>query len=371
MKASLNKKVKIYKYQVLMSLDVEENHPEVLIWLKGITEAKNSNENVVDYFQEKFFKGSKKPKQFIKNILKELVINGFLDNDYTLTVKGIKTIEEGIVYLPQEGIYEISVINDALFPQVIIEFTELKPSLYHEFSAKSKNVSKIQRNVEIPNFIFKAQNIEKMNTINKNGYKSIIVSKIGNRGNKITTQKETNVKLEIDESFNVTQKIFYINNYHSLNTGAFNGNKIIEELLEKYTTNADLELYRIPVSYDNISLNEKKSFLKDFKFSTIVLHELYVFDSASLEQVSIYPQDNLTAIKWGEDLLINSINTYLTSYEMQKIWKDISENFAFNLYQFPELTKKNLLKNINFGSEKYWFLITPEDLQLESALQND
>ena len=36
----LQKEVKVEKYQLLMSIDIEEKHPEIIVWLDVIKEAK-------------------------------------------------------------------------------------------------------------------------------------------------------------------------------------------------------------------------------------------------------------------------------------------------------------------------------------------
>ena len=354
-----------------MNIDVEENHPDILVWLKAIREANESNKNPIDYFQEKLFKGSKKPPQFIRNILNELLVNGFLNPNYTLTEKGEKALKDSIIYLPQEGIYEILVINDPLFPQIILDFDELNPDLHAQLSYKSKDNSNAYKTIELPRFIFDAQNIEKIKTINKKSKKSIIVSKIDTKGNRVKEEKQASIKIEIDESFNLKLNLFYRNEYHNLTSPISDVDKIIEELLSKISKLSDLDLYRIPVSYDDISSTERRTFQKGFSLSKIVLSELYEFDNATIEQVNIYPKDLPSANRWVQDLLMDSISTYITAKELEKIWIEVSNNFAFNNYHLQKIEKKHLLEKVSFGSKKFWFLIAPEDLGLEWGLLHD
>ncbi|HUU78724.1 MAG TPA: hypothetical protein VMX55_10285 [candidate division Zixibacteria bacterium] len=354
-----------------MSIEVEEKHPDILVWLKAIKEANDANKNPIDYFQDKLFKGSKKPAQFIRNILNELQINGFLTQNYTVNEKGINALKDGIIFLPQEGIYEISVINDPLFSQVIVDFDELNPDLHAELSSGSKENSYIERNIDLPKFIFKVWNFGKIQTLNTKDRKSIIVSKIVPKGNKVKEVKQTNLKLEIDDNYNLRLKLLYKNEFYNLFSPISDPNKIIEQILIRISKNADLDLHQIPVSYDEISVKERKSFQMDFNISKLVLNELYEFDYGSIEQVAIFPKDRLSATKWVHDLLLNLINTYITSKELDKIWNDVCKNPAFNNYDLEKVEKKQLLENILFASEKYWFLMAPEDLNLERGLLYD
>jgi len=367
----LEKSVKIERYQLRMGLEIEEKHPEIVIWLEVISEAKKADKEVINYFQDKIFFESKKPIQFIKNILNELLINGFVDKNYNITEKGQNTLKNGIVYMPHLDIFEVLVINDPLFPQIIFAFDKLKPSLYLEIQKrfeKSKNKSSNEKFTELPRFIFNSISFNSISTLTGKVMKSIIISKIEERGIKLETTKSANMKLIIDDEFNVSLNINYKNESYKLDRPIFDENLVIEEILKNISTKADMNLYRIPVNYVETKSIEIKTFQKDFILDEIKLQNIGFFDKIKILNLGIYPDNITSAESWTKELLLDAISTYITNKELKTKWKKVTDELAFNNYQLTIPTKKSLLENLVFGSEKYWFLIAPEDLQMEKVI---
>lgn len=353
-----------------MSIDIEEKHPEIVVWLEVIKEAKKSENDLLDYFQNKIFAGSKKPKQFIKNILEELRVNGFIENNYDLTEKGNNTLENGIVYMPQIGIYEVSVIQDSIFPQAIIEFSELNPSLHDEIMRRydKKENNNVESIIKLPEFIYQSLLMGPITTITNNKTKSIIISKIDERGNKLVSSEDASFKLIFDEEFNVNLSVDYRNNSHKIDLPKFDEFIVVEEILKKISDDADINLYRIPVNHNETTIKERKNFLKDFNLSKIQLANLGEFETIKIMQLLIYPKNFDSALTWAKELLIEEIGTYISKKELKGNWSKITKKIAFNDYQFQEITKEILLDEIPFGNEKFWFLIAPEDLELEKVM---
>ena len=325
---------------------------------------------MIDYFQNKIFAGSKKPKQFIKNILEELKINGFIDGNYDLTEKGNNTLDNGIVYMPQIGIYEVLVVQDLIFPQAILEFSELKPSLHNEIMRRyeKRENNNVESFIELPEFIYNSINMGTITTISEDKQKSIIISNIDERGNKLDGTEEASFRLVYDEDFNINLSVSFRNNSYKIDLPKFDEFNTVEEMLRKISSEADINLYRIPVNFRETTIKERKNFMKDFNLSSIELTNLGIFDTIKVIQLLIFPKDFDTAFTWAKELLIEEIGSFITKRELSDNWNKVMKNIAFNNYQFPEINKENLLDEIPFGDEKFWFLIAPEDLELEKVM---
>lgn len=366
MKIILTKEVKVEKYQIKMNLLVEEKYPEIVVWLEVINEANEQKKNVIDYFQEIIFKKSPKPESFIRNILQELKIIDLIDVYFRLTKNGLKTIETGIVYLPQEGIYEIFVIDDSLFPQIIVDYKQLRPSLHDELRSNVNHKMKIQRNIDLPSFLIKLPNQEEIMPLRQTEKKSIRVSTISEKGNKVNIRTVANITLTVDNTITLTLK--YKNQTFKIPKPNIQEEMVIDECLKQLTPLANLDLWFIPMAYTETNIDERLKFQKSFIIKMINLKELGEFSSCKIENVKIRPISNESAVKWAKDILLNSINSYIIDSEFVEAWAEIKEREEFSTYELPKLVITDIISEINFGSKMYWNLVAPQDLQLQERL---
>lgn len=366
MKIVFLKQVSVEKFQIKMNLLVEEKYPEIIAWLEIINEANGQKRNIVDYFQEILFKKSPKPESFIKNILEELKTIGLIDVYFQLTKNGLKTIETGIAYLPQEGIYEVFVINDPLFPQIIIDYRQLQPSLYDELKSKVNQKTKLQRNIELPSFLARLPNQEEIMPLRQNEKKSIRISTISAKGNKVHIKTVANITLTLDRT--ITLKLIYKNHTYEIPKPNIQEELLVDECLKQLTPLANLDSWFIPIAYSETNLDERLSFQKSFSIKDMNLKDLGEFSSCKIENVMIRPISNDSAIKWAKDLLLNLINSFITESEFIETWSEITERDEFTTYELPKLVINDIINETSFGSKRYWNLVAPKDLQLLERL---
>ncbi|MHA1877978.1 MAG: hypothetical protein ACTSUC_16160 [Promethearchaeota archaeon] len=370
MKIVLEKEVMIEKYQVLMDIEVEKDRPEVLAWLKVIKEGNELNNDVILYFQEKIFFESQKPKQFIKNILQELVVLGFLDEKFNLTQKGLTALEEGTVFIPQSGIYELLVINDPLFPQVILDYKEFKPDLHEEKKQWKNNPGSVNyENTTIPSFISKCKEFGPIRPLKNSGETLIRIFNIKKVGKKEKFQKKTKVRMDIGEMTQISLKIEYNKKFHFLEPPRdIDKIKLVESILRKLPYPVDEDVYSILINFDETTPKERKTFSKNFSLIKETLLNLGKFESIKLIDVPILPSSFDSAKKWAKELIKNEINTFLTPNEFDLISKEITHKEEFAMFNLPDISIDEMLLEASFGSQVFWFLKAPRDLKLEKVI---
>ncbi|MBD3192832.1 MAG: hypothetical protein GF308_19490 [Candidatus Heimdallarchaeota archaeon] len=374
----LDKQVKIQKYQVKMRLLIEENYPEIIVWLQAIKEAYEQNKeayeqnlDIIDYFQKIFFKESPKPKQFIKNILEELRANELIDRDWKLTKNGEKALEEEIIFMPKEGIFEIKVINDPLFKQIIVDFEPLDPNLYNEVKGNKENNIDVERNVELPDFLFNLSNLEDILPLRTGEKKTINISSIDKKGNKLKNYSEEAAITFIIEGFPKQLFIRYGKQEFVLSIQDIREESITEQCLRKISEKANINHFIIPILYGHTTRNERLKFTKTFELKNIKITYLGEFNRCKVEDVKIHPLNYDSAIKWAKDLMFNEIQKFTVEREFNLKWKQIIQKEEFRIFNLPQVSITEFIREVAFGNDLYWKLMAPIDLKLEERLSNE
>jgi hypothetical protein len=251
---------------------------------------------------------------------------------------------------------------------VILEFSELKPNLHNQVKNWNKNEGKnLESNIPIPSYVLKSKN-NKIDTLYKKNFKTIVVAEIEKKGNKIGKEREAELSLEINSQLKVSLKLKYKNKKHEIPRPKFDTNKVVEELLSKVDKAANLAQFQIPLTFKDTTKYERKTFFKDFLLKDISLTEIGKFSKINLKSINIFPANFSSAKKWAKELIIDQISTYVLEDELKDIEDRIIKKNEFNRYKIDLFLRKELLEDISFGTEKYWFLQAPNDLELEKVI---
>ena len=363
MQITLKCTVKVQTFSVQMTIyEEDKSRSEIIPLLKAIVEAEEEGKIPLTYMKEKLF--PELPLTFIKNIMEELRLMGLVENG-ELTERGELTIQSKEVMIPRTGSYRIDVVDDPLFERVIVNYDPLTPNLEKELLSKENNDS---RSVIIPDFI--------LDTID----------------HKIETIEQITRKIEIkniqengyfnEKNYYLEFSLVYNNNFWDLkvrNKGystsiekpsLINESQIIETLLKKISSKADLNQLRIPVNPENLTVTELVLFKKDYQLNNVSFDQLGEFNSATLKEIEIYPEDDSSATKWAEKLFLERLSSYIVQHEFEKMWTDLIHEFPilgeFDIHS-PSIGQ--LSQQITFGSAKYWFLKAPRDMELEEVVE--
>ncbi|UJG40388.1 MAG: hypothetical protein K9W45_11170 [Candidatus Heimdallarchaeum aukensis] len=345
-----------------MSVFVSEERPEIIPLLKGVEEAEKKSVETATYFEEKLFPGFS--MKFVENILEELRLLGLVDNGHKLTQKGIETIEEEDVTVPDEGTFEIHVVNDVLIPQVIIDIKPLEPNLSSELAIKRKQGK--QSKLELPELILKT----KGSTFNifDDKRRKVTIHEIQKVGLKNKNNEKLDVELAFDEK-KWTLKVTFNKEKFDLHLPQwFNQTDVVDKVLTLFSAKADLKQWRLPQDPTKLEKKEITSFNKNFQKDNVKLSSLGKFNIVRLIGVPIFPDSQKSAEKWSKKLFIEKkLSNYMTTKDFETEWRQMIKEYSgkFDKFDLPPPKIMDLLDEITYASQKYWFLQAPLDMNIE------
>ncbi len=368
MRIVLKRQISSVSYSVRMSVFISERRPELLPLLKAVQEAEEKKENSVKYMNKTLFQSFS--EKFVINILEELKILDLIDSDYSLSPRGFEALEEETILTPDEGAFEIRTVKDVLLPQVIIDFKRLDPNLDREL--KESLDGRTEKKIVLPNHVLKTEGT-KLRTLEKRPRLVDIheINKIGivNRNSVVNLD----ILLTYSEGKWKSKVVIQNKEFSFPFPEGYEHKLLVDQLLKIISPNADLKRWRIPQNPSNLQLSEVNSFLKNFDKKSIKLGDLGNFSQVKFYDVSIFPDCQISAILWAKTIFLErKCFLYLVGNQYEIQWKEMLDEFS-DLKDFKlDIPKRDeLLDELEFGSQKYWFLKAPEDMLLEEVISFD
>ncbi|MFX1284742.1 MAG: hypothetical protein ACFFB5_13870 [Promethearchaeota archaeon] len=363
MKITLKRRVEVLSYAVQMTIFEEEDRPEIIPLLRTLSEANETNINVIEYLQNNIFIDL--PVAFIKNILIELRLMGLILEDNTLSNRGKQTLEKGEVMVPRTGPYRVDIVDDPLIKQVIIDYNPLNLSLKDDLFSQDDDS---RQTIEIPDFL--SNTIDTRVSTIENNSRTIDIKEIQERGSKLHSKHQLEITLQFLNSY--TQLIVnYRNHTRTLELPSnFNENKLIDRLLTSISSEADLTRWRIEQSPESLTITELSRFKKNFNLPSFEIEELGYFSFVTLQDIEIYPDNDQSARQWAIDLFLEELSDYVINKRYLDLWNDLIYKYpVLGEYEYVIPTLKELWSGVQFGSQKYWFLRAGTDMRLGEVIQ--
>ncbi len=367
MKIRMKKVVPINVYEVNMTVFISEKRPEILPIIQAVNEANEKGKAAIKYLSEVLFIGF--PLKFSENILEELKLLELVNENGELTPRGYESLTTSNIMEPDKGSFQIKVVNDPLIPSCIIAVKQLDPNARKEiFSSKEKREEK---KIQIPKHIV-SQKGNRFKTLDER-QTLIDVQEIAPRG---SIDRSVQEKLEYYLSFEGNDwkaEVRYRNKSISLEVPeSFDGTAIINSLLFSIQKNVDISTWRVPQTPSALTTKELLNFIKDFQLKKIEIQNIGIFDTITLRDVSICPEDNKTAKEWAMKIFTETLSNYLIDREYLVKWGEIiNQNNELKKFQIEIPSMHEVLSNLDPGSKKYWFLQAPFDLKLNELIIND
>jgi hypothetical protein len=346
-----------------MTIFEEEDRPEIIPLLKAVSEANRSNSDVVTYMHNNLFFDL--PIPFVENVLEELRLMGLITEDRILSKRGKQTLEKEEVMVPRTGPYRVDVVNDPLLPQVVINYYPLNASLKMDLFTTEAEPRQI---VEIPTFL---QNTvgTRIKTL-ENSSRTIDIKEIQKKGSLLPKTSHIQVILQYKPDYWQLQ-MKYRKHTRTLDLPQiFDGQRLIDQLLQSISVEADLTRWRIPQVPAVLDIKELSRFKKDFKLSTFEIEELGRFTQVVLEDIEIYPDSDESARHWAIALFLEELSGYMFQERFRNTWTDLIIKYSIlSEFTFTPPTLEELWSSVPFGSSKYWFLRAPSDMRLEEVIK--
>ena len=360
----MRRSIEVVFYAVQMTIfEKEDKRPEILPLLKAVREANEANLNLVQYFQDKIFLDM--PETFIYNVIEELRLLGLIDSEWILTDRGQETIAKEVVMIPRTGPYRLDVVNDPLIPQVIIQYSPLKTGIkYDLFKTEGENGNSI---ADIPFYLLNTIN-STINTLEDQS-QTIVIKEIAEKGTYIPNNRQVNIELQFTEYWQLY--IRYRNFRGKIQVPSFfNGDQLIDALLEQLSEKADLNLWRLPQKPDLLNSNELSRFKKEFRIENYSMSDLGSFSQVKLEDVPIFPTDLDSAKDWAIKLFLEELSTYVFGTRYDNSWEELLHRYPIlREYEFIYPKMEDLWTIVPFASQKYWFLRAPTDMSLGEVIE--
>lgn len=377
MEIKLQRPLKIHRFRVKGTIAKAEKRPEIHSILlmaqnqHGFVSARDVSNDLLGGRPETVGKR-------LLNLCVDYELLKFDKGNYVLTPKGTSAINQQQIFVPEQGIWELWVTNDALLPTALLKIEPFKePSARNEKqNAKARN-----ENIKtLPQWLHQRLiNDSSLSPLVATGQeyrfielaeKAEFVANV-NADVKITwiTPESAQTSLQFEGTVD-GKKLDY--RYQTLPKLAFS--EIWQQMLRQQgwwlQNNQSAEYWdfaqqtlRIP--YKGLSETEQSTFLKDYKLSKPVISGFDDFDDTLIENIPIMPKDENAAGSWGFWLLDQKINNYMLSGQLEKQQQNISalKQFAeFDLI-FPE--QQELAQELrNSNPKAYWHLQAPLDWQL-------
>jgi len=376
MKITLKRRVPVTYYAVQMSIFVSEKRPEILPILTAVQEADDRNYTLNDYLKRYLF--TELPARFTENVIYELQLLGLVEKG-RLTKVGKITLEKlektNEAMIPQEDTYEVQIIDDPLIPQVFINFkslkTDLKSSLFPVDNNRNKqNNNNKQRMRKLPKFILNMSG-STFKTLEKKS-RLVTIQNIQAKGEIVKKKSRfINLELEYEDKWTLIVNLGTFTTTLDL-PDDFDGDAIINRLLQEISPSADINQWIIPQNPINLNDKEIKGFRKNFSLNNLRITAIGNFQQVLLDNVQIQPIDLDSAKIWAKKLLLLTITDYVNRKDLLDEWeRSISLNQWLSVYNLvlPDLAE--LWGEVKFGSRKYWYLRAPDDMLLDEVLETD
>ena len=375
MELKLNRKLNLEKYYIVGEIGFKETREEIISYLLVAKQYNNymSAENI-----GRDLLNDNNPA-IGKRIINLCQYLGLINEDQYLTTTGLEAIDNKAVLIPEEGVYEIIITTDPLYPETLID---LKRSENKDFYAELKEI-KNQYNEKK-----KESNDSKIKSLNLKKevpfYVKRLVGKIINLQDKQikiyniqpycqeirpSNKEELFLTLSLSE-YKDYELIFsgLIKNTKILNLNK-NFNNLFKELLNSEAKNWIVRnnQYKFHVKYENLSEKELNTFYKDLWLKEPSLENYGSFRSTNIENIPITPQTDQDAQKWVEFLVWNDITDYITEEKYISIWQKHIQLFTgFYIYRISnEDLFKSRLKDGNNKPNQFWYIQIPNLLSEE------
>ena len=390
-KINLKREIKYKTY--LVQADIGVQKPAGLFALVAELAMINSKLLTEDLIVNEFAFSIPMAKRVIQRCLFKHLIEETEDDTYRLTTLGEDTAKGKLIYEKESGEYRLFITDDPLIPQCVLTIQRIDKS-YHINKRRNIQMEKLEiplENIIFQNFISEKNEIE-TSFINSDKiliekcYENIHQERNPNLGFSISCiATPLEIDFRIDSSYriegNIGQKDLTLINYDS----EFTFPLILSNLLKKKRqfSNWDEEnkFLRVPFNLQSNRTINYKQFYEKLVFEMPTIENFGEFKKTSFK-IPTAPKNSDECLKWEKYLLLESINEIYFNKQYVKLKKNCEELMERKAKISVDLPDQNDLVNnlkkqfeiielktqkITYGprSDKYWFLQTGLDLEIE------
>jgi hypothetical protein len=296
--------------------------------------------------------------------------------NYILTETGETALEEGQIFIPERGTWEIWVTDDPLWPSALVQIEVFnEPPAFKETGRDKKDELEERRKKmqSLPDWLFdrlQGQSITPLADRNAD-YR---FNELEKKGEVVTSDANIRATLSISQ-FDDSSDLRFTGtvvgkkcDYQEQHTMTFElaWPQILEQQgwLERWRIQQQTQQEVLDVAYPELKTDqERSSFHKDYPISKPYLTDLDRFDNTIIDNVPIAPATEQDASHWAHWLLERNTNRYVLKGDFEIMQNKVAESFPDYEITFPEQSDfAQPLRRTN--PRAYWYLQAPLDWQI-------
>ena len=289
---------------------------------------------------------------------------------YKLTDEGREALKKKKVFIPEDGIWEMTLCKDSLLPHPVVSLKDYKEShAWDEIKSASKEKTEKRQELfeDVPSWIKQIENFRGF-IPHENG-EEMMVESICRIGEKVKSEKSLNIR------WDVHKKQVHLES-KGKDLDPFPGPKSIDsDIIWKEFLKAGDKLEHwnksrksLAVSFKEVKDSERNSMKKTFKYKKPEISGYGKFDDITIEGVRIHAKTEGDARKWALWRLNQKIVSLANREEYAKWLAEASGPFSEYHLELPKrdaYAEEIWQSSKNFEErKKAWYMIAAVDWNL-------
>ena len=283
---------------------------------------------------------------------------------YALTEKGISALSKKEIFVPEDGIWEISFTDDPLLPHSLIDFKPFKePAAFQESRKKDELQERKERIKPISKWIQEIDFQSAKPFLNQK--QSVWIEKLEKKGEQVSNDLQLVVEWNVSK-----QNIRLLKGKDVVTQRPYREcewQDIWQQLLEQNDRQDDWDYAKssMAIPFEETEDVNRQTMRLNLEFQKPKVDDLGEFDDFTAKDIQIHAGSRQDAVDWADWRLVHSIRNFADRQTYQKWVQQAQAPFAeydCNLPERDELAKR-FWQNEQ-GSPTAWYLISASDWQI-------
>ncbi len=367
----LRREVKLESWVVSGRIQRAEKRPEYSLILKCIRDGCNTAKDIAQHllFEERARLGiaEKLLSQAQDFGLVQKESRGKSRNSFELSKAGEKALEEDKIYIPEEGVWEITFSDDAMLPFPIVQLKQFREPVARE-EALSRNREKTQKRMEnvrnlSPWIKQKIKNIDGQPCA---GGDPVVIEFLNDKGEILNNEQRFFVEWNVTKKTHTLSTEDKVINYFSSPKAEVE--EIWIRLLEhnRFIDRWNKEKNALEVKFNRLNENCRKTMTVDIRFNSPEVGGSKPFDDFTAQGVKLRPVNLECAQEWSVWLLNSMIDNYASKANYKKWCEQVErsfEGFSVVLLRMVDLARIVNLED-KTRTKRDWHLVAALDWDL-------
>lgn len=367
----LRRKIKLESWIVSGRIQRAEKRPEYNMVLKCVRDGCDTAKSIAQHllFEDRSRLG------IAENLLRQAQELGLIQkggrgekrHQCSLSEAGEKALEEGRIYVPEEGVWEVTFSDDPMIPFPIVELKQFKePSAREEvlYRNKDKTEKRLDNLCNISPWIKqKVKNLDGQPCV---GGAPLFIEFLKSKGERLNNEQLMFVEWNVTKkTYTLSKEDEIINHFSSPRMGF---EKVWIKLLEhnRFIDKWNKEKRALEVRFNRLNENCRKTMTVDIRFDSPEVGASEPFDNFTAQGVKLRPVNLECAQEWSVWLLNSMVDNYASKVNYEKWSELVRQSFEDFTVVLPKMA--DLAKTVHLGekarTKRDWHLVAALDWEL-------